>query len=97
MTYRQWLENAEFAFAVPFVVAHRMTQLGNRREVRRMTTEKYVAFVESWSAIGLEMLRQQQALSNIWWRVWLSGFAPVRRRAIANARRLRRARRHSPR
>jgi hypothetical protein len=77
----------------------------DRKEFVRMGVEKVAAFYESWTAMYLALLRANLnlALSPFW--VWWSpargqrtgltilnrGLAPIRRRAGANARRLRRA------
>jgi len=69
-----------------------------------MGAEKVVAFYESWNAMLLALLRANlsPALSpfQVWWSptqlqrkgltILSGGLAPVRRRAAANARRLRR-------
>lgn len=114
---------AEFALAVPAVVAHRLQRLAasglqptarDRVEFQRMVAEKGEAFAESWQAMALAAGRAQQAFAWSWmgtlmrWPldpqaagrqsaaafqraaagVLASGFAPVRQRAVANARRL---------
>jgi hypothetical protein len=80
----------------------------DRTEFHRMYAEKAAAFYESWNAMMLEMLRANMrfALSSTS-RSWSfpsaqvdrmvtavlgAGVAPIRRRAVANAKRLRRAR-----
>ena len=114
---------AELALAVPQVVAHRSARLAlagplpnarDRREFGRMTSEKGVAFFESWLALWWHGLRAQQTLALALWRASAAGapaagaallgavnagaavlghgMAPVHRRAVANARRLR----HTP-
>lgn len=131
----------EIAVAAPEVVAHRtarMAQSGptrssaDRKELTRMTQEKFEAFGESAGAMVAEIVRANLALwpsvlraggtlpSAMWMpttrvssrrfasksaltaaavprivssaasRVLAKGFAPVRRRATANAKRLRR-------
>jgi hypothetical protein len=102
----------------PIVIANRLarfaspgavTSVRDQAEFQRMGAEKVAAFCESWSAMGLEVLRVQQewALQSAfaWWpqhsraKTWPSpveaalrvideGLAPVHRRAVANARRL---------
>jgi len=78
----------------------------DRREFARMGTEKIAAFYESWNAMYLALLRANLSLAlspfQLWWspargrRTGLAilnhGLAPIRRRASANARRLRRTR-----
>ena len=63
---------SELSLAVPQVVSHRLTRFAlagaapkasDRREFRAMVAEKQQAFVESWWAMGLETLRQQQHLA----------------------------------
>jgi hypothetical protein len=86
------------AFAVPEVVFHRMARMWlagaspsrrDRDEFYRMWAEKPAAFFQSWNAMMLEMYRANFALSM---RVWSAGLGPIHRRAVANAKRLRRAR-----
>jgi hypothetical protein len=122
------VQAAELAFAVPQVVAHRATRIAmagaspsarDRREFRRMGTEKVAAITESWNAMAMQafLANQQLALSYMQslWFPWLGpkpsaksasrqmtkaalgilgeGMAPIHRRAVANAKRLGRARR----
>lgn len=63
---------SELSLAVPQVLSHRLTRFAlagaapkasDRREFRAMVAEKQQAFVESWWAMGLETLRQQQHLA----------------------------------
>ena len=113
----------ELAFAVPEVMAHRLTRLAfagpapsirDRREFSRMGSEKVAAIYESWNAMLMATFRANLVLTFSvarWW-LWPSSFralpararrvplivvgrglAPVHRRVVANARRLRRARR----
>lgn len=76
----------------------------DRREFNRMVVEKQVAFAESWFAMWTEALHAQQRMAwswlgigspmgalDAWERVAARGIAPVRRKAVANARRLGRA------
>lgn len=76
----------------------------DRREFNRMVVEKQVAFAESWLAMWSEAMRAQQRMAwawlglatpaqalDAWERVAVRGIAPVRRKAVANARRLGRA------
>jgi len=72
---------AELGFAAPQVVAHRVTRMAmagvsptarDRNEFRRMGTEKIAAFMESWSAMAMETLRANQALTASFWSwIWL--------------------------
>jgi hypothetical protein len=71
-----------------------------------MGEEKVAAFYESWYATYLALLRANMKLAlspfQVWWSPMRSqrtglailghGLAPIRRRAAANARRLRRTR-----
>jgi len=117
----------DLGIAVPQVLAHRMTRMmlagsspsaRDRKEFRRMSTEKVAAFYESWNAMLVEVTLANVELSLSSARWFLSGLpatlqssrtaaahvqraavgilgkgvAPVRRRAVANARRLGRAR-----
>ena len=139
--WQPWMHMWEIAVAAPEVVAHRtarMAQSGptrssaDRRELARMTQEKFEAFGESASAMAAEIFKANLALwpsvlragwtlpSAMWIptaragsrrsasrsalaaaavprivssaasRVLAKGLAPVRRRATANAKRLRR-------
>ena len=65
-------KTAELAFAVPQVVAHRVTRMAiagpavserDRKEFQRMGAEKAAAFGESWSAMTLQAVRANQALA----------------------------------
>ena len=117
---------AELAFAVPQVIAHRVTRMAiagptlserDRKEFQRMGAEKTAAFGESWNAMTLQALRAHQTLAasflgSFWspllkggpsasavaaqWHsavlgVLDKGMAPVHRTAVANAKRLARA------
>ena len=62
----------ELAFAVPQVVAHRVTRMAvagptlsarDRKEFQRMGAEKTAAFGESWNAMTLQAFRAHQALA----------------------------------
>ena len=94
------------AWAVPEVVFHRTARMWlagptpsrrDRAELHRMSAEKIAAFYESWNAMTLEIIRANARLtmSCLWWpwsAVFAAGLAPIRRRAVANAKRLRRTR-----
>ena len=63
---------AELAFAVPQVVAHRVTRMAiagpsvserDRKEFQRMGDEKTAAFIESWNTMTMQALRANQALA----------------------------------
>lgn len=78
---RLMVKAAELAFAVPQVVAHRVTRMAiagpsptrrDRNEFQRMGIEKAAAFAESWNAMAMEAIRANQALSTSLWRsLWL--------------------------
>ena len=113
----------ELAFAVPQVVAHRVTRMAlsgrklsarDRKEFELMVAEKNAAFVESWNAMAVQAVRANQALAaSLFKSFWgiargkkpsaarsaaqfqraalgvvAKGFAPVHRKATANAKRL---------
>jgi hypothetical protein len=78
------VQAAELAFAAPQVVAHRMTRMAlagtspsarDRKEFRRMGTEKVAALAESWNAMAVEavLANQRMALSYMQslWFPWL--------------------------
>jgi hypothetical protein len=76
-----------------------------RRELQRMGTEKILAFNEAWSAMAMQAVLENQklalsAMQTFWFPtsrelgdaylgILGKGVAPIRRRAVANARRLR--------
>lgn len=78
----QW---AELAFAVPQVVAHRVTRMAiagpapsarDRKEFDLMSTEKTAAFNESWNAMAVQAVRANQALATSMLRsLWMPGKA----------------------
>lgn len=96
----------EIAWAAPQVVAQRVTRMvaagpkpgaRDRREFTNMGLEKVAAFQQAWWAMGAAAMR---ASATAWMNplgaavsVMNAGVAPVRRKAVANARRLRGARR----
>ena len=66
------LKAAELAFAVPQVVAHRVTRMvlsgrtlsaRDRKEFELMVAEKNAAFIESWNAMAVQTLLANQALA----------------------------------
>ena len=116
-------KTVELAFAVPQVVAHRVTRMAlsgpklslrDRKEFERMVAEKKSAFGESWNAMATQAVVANQQLAASFFRSFLSaamgkkpsarasaaqlhkaalgvlgkGFAPVHRKAVANAKRL---------
>jgi hypothetical protein len=63
---------AELSLAIPQVVAHRIMRMAiagpslserDRKEFQRMGTEKTSAFIESWNAITMQVLRANKALA----------------------------------
>ena len=114
---------AELAFAVPQVIAHRVTRMAasgpklsarDRKEFELMVAEKNAAFGESWNAMAVQAVLANQALAASFFKAFLAvaggkkpsaarsaaqlqraalgvlgkGFAPVHRKAVANAKRL---------
>lgn len=72
---------AELSFAVPQVVAHRMTRMAlsgsrpsvrDRREFERMVTEKGVACADAWTAMAVQAARSNQAIAASLFRSFLS-------------------------
>jgi hypothetical protein len=98
---------------VPQVIAHRLSQM-DRKEFHTMGAEKFVAFGQSWNAMVMQTMVENQRLAlsatQAFWFPWLprsstskqlqraalgiagAGMAPVHRRAVANAKRLRKRR-----
>jgi len=82
----------ELAFAVPQVVAYRVTRMAiagpsvserDRKEFQRMGAEKTAAFIESWNAMTMQAFRANQALAASFFRsFWLSS---VKGRPSVNA------------
>ena len=75
----------------------------DQREFTRMVVEKQEAFNQSWLTMGAEMFKMQQQLCQAWlqnpWalgqklpavadKVAAKSLAPIRRKAVANAKRL---------
>ena len=86
----------ELGVAAPQVIAHRMAAC-DAAEFQRMYTEKIAAANEAWAAMAAQALLENPWLpsSAAALRVLAKGMAPVRRRAVANAKRLRRPTRPS--
>lgn len=78
--------------AVPEVIAHRLARMDSK-EFHRMGTEKVAAFTEAWTAMAIEALWSPWFRPDATLRILGAGMAPIRRRAVANAKRLRRRRR----
>jgi hypothetical protein len=106
MTYRRKREThllavkaAELAFAVPQVVAHRMTRMAlsgpklsarDRKEFDLMVAEKSAAFGESWNAMTVQTARANQALAASFFRSFLS-LARGERPSVSSAAQLHKA------
>jgi hypothetical protein len=121
-------QTIELGVAVPQVIAHRVARMaiagaspsaGDRKELRRMGTEKITALNEAWNAMAVHTFRANQKLTLSFmqslWFPWVhpkrsvksasrqlsnaalgilgKGMAPIRRRAVANAKRLGRTKR----
>lgn len=114
---------AQLAVAAPIVIAHRMMRMAqtgvspsadDRREMNRMSEEKFDAFTESWNGTTMGMTLAYMNfgldLMHLAWSPWArtgglmkaaalrfgeatrtsmqGSLAPIRRRAVANAKRL---------
>jgi hypothetical protein len=97
-------QSIALGMAVPQVIAHRAARMGDHAEMFRMGSEKVFAFNEAWVAMAAQAFLENQKLAlsvmqPLWspWGAGMSilakGMAPYRRRAVANAKRLGRARR----
>jgi hypothetical protein len=90
-------QSIALGMAVPQVIAHRAARMGDHAELFRMGSEKVFAFHEAWVAMATQAVLENQKLAFSLMQSGLSifgkGMAPVRRRAVANAKRLGRARR----
>ena len=72
---------SELAFVVPQVVAHRVARMAiagpspserDRKEFKRMSSEKVTAFGESWNAMAMQAFRANQLLAASFLRaLWL--------------------------
>lgn len=74
---------AELAYAVPQVMAQRMTRMAiagpmpsarDQKEFHTMSSEKIAVFVESWTAMAAQTIRSNQALSMTVLRAFWSPF-----------------------
>ena len=103
------LQAFELGMAASEVIAHRMAR-ADHAELQRMGTEKIVAANEAWAAMAAQAFLENQKLALTFMqsgrlpskqvnaaaaRILGKGMAPVRRRAVANAKRLRRSTRPS--
>ena len=75
------VQAAELAFAVPQVVAHRVTRMAlagpklslrDRKEFERMVAEKHSAFGESWQAMAAQAALANQMLATSFVRSLMS-------------------------
>jgi len=66
------LKTAELAWAVPQVVAHRVTRMAmagskpsarDQKEFKLMVAEKNAAFIESWTAMATQAMVANQAMA----------------------------------
>jgi hypothetical protein len=98
------LQFFELGVAAPQVIAHRMARAHDHAELQRMSIEKIVAWNEAWAAMAAQAFVESQKLAFPFSsrganaaavRILEKGMAPVRRRAVANAKRLRRSTRPS--
>jgi hypothetical protein len=86
------MQSIELGMAVPEVIAHRMARMDSR-EFHRMGTEKLAAFAEAWTAMAVEAIWSPWFRPDAPLRILNAGMTPIRLRAVANAKRLRRRRR----
>jgi hypothetical protein len=91
---------AELAFAVPQVVAHRVTRMAlsspkpsprDRKEFERMVAEKNTAFAESWKAMAAQAALANQALAASFFQSFLSAARGKKPSAAAAANHLHKA------
>src|SRR4051812_9826498 len=88
------IKSAELAFAVPQVVAHRLTRMASagavpsardRKEFHRMGAEKATAFTASWNAMMMQTMRASHAMTMSMMRNMLSPTAMTAASAVAAA------------
>ncbi len=91
---------AELAFAVPQVVAHRVTRMAlsgpklsarDRKEFALMVAEKNAAFGESWSAMFAQAALANQALAVFFFKSFLAAGRGKKPSAARSAAQLQRA------
>ena len=91
---------AELAFAVPQVIAHRVTRMAlsgpkpsarDRREFDLMVAEKNTAFGESWKAMSAQAVRANQALAASFFQSFLSAGRGKKPSAAVSATQLHKA------
>ncbi|MEO8123897.1 MAG: polyhydroxyalkanoate granule-associated phasin [Burkholderiales bacterium] len=88
------VKSAELAFAVPKVVAHRVTRMAlsgptmsarDKKEFTRMVEEKNAAFAESWRAMCVQAALANQALAASFFRSFLAAALGKRPSAAPSA------------
>ena len=91
---------AELAFAVPQVVAHRVTRIvlsgrtpsaRDRKEFELMVAEKNAAFVESWNAMAVQSMLANQALAASFFKSFFTMSRGKKPSAVLTASQLQRA------
>ncbi len=99
-THSLAVKAAELAFAVPQVVAHRVTRMAlagptlsarDRKEFELMVGEKNAAFGESWKAMSAQAVLANQALAASFFRSFLSAARGKKPSAAASAAQLHKA------
>jgi hypothetical protein len=77
-------QSAEMAFAVPQVIAHRLTRMAlagpvlssrDQKEFQNMVAEKQAAFTQAWSAMAAESIRVNQAMAMSMFGAFLNPFS----------------------
>ncbi len=80
-------QSSELAFAVPQVIAHRLTRMAlsgpvlssrDQKEFQSMVAEKHAAFTQAWTAMATESARANQALALSMFGAWMNPFALTR-------------------
>ncbi len=94
------LKAAELAFAVPQVVAHRVTRMvisgpkpsaRDRKEFELMVAEKNAAFGKSWNAMAAQAVVANQALAASFFKAFLAAALGKKPSAARSATQLQRA------
>jgi hypothetical protein len=77
-------QSTEMAFAVPQVIAHRLTRMAlagpvlssrDQKEFQDMVAEKQAAFMQAWTAMATESLRANQAMAMSMFGAFLNPFS----------------------
>lgn len=77
-------QSAEMAFAVPQVMAHRLTRMAlagpamssrDQKEFQNMVAEKQAAFTQAWTAMATESVRANQAMAMSMFGAFLNPFS----------------------